>query len=279
MQLTYFEASDSWMPVWAPDGSKIIFYNGNGYDLYSINYNGGNIKNLTNHPAVDWNPTISPNGEHIAFQSERNMNQDICVIDTNGSNFFNLTDDENSNIGPVWSPDGKMILYHNGTDKNLYVINSDGSGKKLITNTESYFQHQWIEDSQRIIYQTRNGRIYKIDIKGTNKVLLTDTTRLASFPNYCAANSKIVFTYRVGPNVEIWEVSIDGSHHSKIISLDGEGTEPVYSPNGKRILFRDGIIPNMYIVDPDGKNKRKVTDNENTVFERYYSWSPVKLEN
>lgn len=55
---------------------KIVFHmvnrehNGN-YDIFSIDVDGKNLKNLTNHPAIDYMPAPSPNGRYIAFISWR----------------------------------------------------------------------------------------------------------------------------------------------------------------------------------------------------------------
>ena len=54
---------------WSPDGRKIAFEE-NG-DIFSINVDGSNRINLTNHPATDIEPSWSPDGSRIIFISSR----------------------------------------------------------------------------------------------------------------------------------------------------------------------------------------------------------------
>ncbi len=60
-----------------PDGSPVADHlvfasmmSGN-WEIYIINIDGSNLRQLTNHPAIDALPTFSPDGEWIAFQSDR----------------------------------------------------------------------------------------------------------------------------------------------------------------------------------------------------------------
>ena len=54
-------------------------------EIYVMNADGSDIRNLTNNPAYDGNPTWSPDGSKIAFESDRNGNLDIFVMNADGS--------------------------------------------------------------------------------------------------------------------------------------------------------------------------------------------------
>ena len=68
-----------------------------------MNVDGSNQINLTNNPAKDDNPVWSPDGKQIAFNSDRDGNQEIYVMNADGSNPTNLTKSRGYDYSPAWS--------------------------------------------------------------------------------------------------------------------------------------------------------------------------------
>jgi len=93
--------------------------------------------NLTHDAGDDWYPVWSPEGQRIAFLSERDGNWDIYVMDADGSNPTNLTHDAGFDGYPAWSPDGQRIAFASNRDGNteIYVIAADGSSLIGTTST------------------------------------------------------------------------------------------------------------------------------------------------
>ena len=74
--------ADDTNPVWSPDSRHIAFVtnrDGNG-EIYGMDEDGINLRNLTNHEGWDANPAWSPDGRHIAFVSSRDGNSEIYLI-------------------------------------------------------------------------------------------------------------------------------------------------------------------------------------------------------
>jgi TolB protein len=67
-----------------------------------MNADGSNPTNLTNHPAFDGAPAWSPNGQRIAYHSNRDGNFEIYVMNADGSDETRLTDHPNPDFGPRW---------------------------------------------------------------------------------------------------------------------------------------------------------------------------------
>jgi TolB protein len=77
---------------------------------------GNNQLNITDNPANDRNPSWSPDGQSIAFVSNRDGNDEIYVMDADGNNQRRLTNNPVFGRTPAWfgtakypvSPAGKF---------------------------------------------------------------------------------------------------------------------------------------------------------------------------
>ena len=120
---------------WSPDGTSIAFDENNR--IKTIVATGGSETQLTTGP--DFKPEWSPNGDKIAFYSERDGNWDVYVMNRDGTGLVQLTDDPASDFGPIWSPDGTKIGFASTRDGDyeIYTMNPDGTGVTQLTHNSS----------------------------------------------------------------------------------------------------------------------------------------------
>ena len=95
-----------WDPAWSKDGQQIAFVSSKDGDqeIYAVNLDGSNLRQLTDNDALERDPTWSPDGQQIVFASDRDGDLEIFVMDADGSNVRQLTDNKSMDIGPTWSP-------------------------------------------------------------------------------------------------------------------------------------------------------------------------------
>ena len=187
---------------WSPDGKQIAFTSAELFnadllansDIWVMDADGANRRNLTNHKALDETPDWSPDGNRIAFTSDREGNWELYVMNTDGTNLINLTNNPAKDGRPDWSPDGKQIAFSSDRDGNLeiYVMNADGTNLINLTNHPAEDNHaSWSPDGVRIAFDSdrdrdrdNNWEIYVMNADGTNPIRLTQDRDWDSSPSW-----------------------------------------------------------------------------------------------
>jgi len=115
--------------AWTPDGKIIISSNASGRaDLWVMDQNGANQKQLTADAGDNFQPSISPDGRYIVFVSDRkDERHNLWRMDIDGSNARQLTNGTYASH-PAFSPDGRWIIYTSiGTSQpNLWKVSIEG---------------------------------------------------------------------------------------------------------------------------------------------------------
>jgi serine/threonine protein kinase len=192
-------------PAWSPDGKRVAFSltRQGTSDIFVMNADGSDIKQLTRSQGINRSPAWSPDGKQILFVSERDGNPEIYVMAADGSHQINLTRDPGYDADPGWSPDGSEIVFtalrEGAAGFYLYVMDADGKNRRQITHHPSTM-----------------GQVYPAWSPDGSTVVYADTTSLGLELFLCAA---------------------DGSNERQLTSLGGSNTRPAWSPNGKVIAF------------------------------------------
>jgi Tol biopolymer transport system component len=105
------------------------------------NGDGSDSKQLTADAFIDQQPTVSPDGHYIVFQSNRSGARNIWRIDADGNNPKQLTQGNSVDASPVVSPDGQFVVFmslRSGT-WTIWKVGIDGGAPVQLTNRSSEF--------------------------------------------------------------------------------------------------------------------------------------------
>ena len=271
-------------PSWSPDGQRIAFMSARDghvddahgspiYEIYVMDADGKNPKNLTNSPHYDMSPSWSPDGQRIAFASDRGaldgeeptLSFDVYVMNTDGSNPQRLTNDPHNDRDPSWSPDSKRIVFSARREGHfrdnlgnityeIYVMDVDGGNEQRLTeNRKNDWEPSWSPDGERIAFASdrkgdlQNFEIYVIDADGGNEQRLTENRIIDRNPSWSPDSKRIAFaSYEPGAweTLEIYVIDTDGGNLQRLTNNPNADVGPAWlnspfsvSPAGKRFTM------------------------------------------
>jgi len=180
-RLTY-NVEDDFFPTFSPDGKEILFVSYkrtsypqyNGLRIWIMNSDGTNQREIKTpypygqHDFASW----SPDGKKIIYSVQgTNDGCSICIINKDGTQPTTLVRrsslDNHDGYFPFWSPDGSKVLFETFKDENreVYVVNSDGSGIKNLTNNPAFDAHpSWSRDGKFVLFVSDRESGYNTDI-------------------------------------------------------------------------------------------------------------------
>lgn len=210
---------------------------GKNKELFIADYDGANLKQITEHGSVSIKPKISPDGTKIAYLSYKDRYSFLYIFDRLTGKVTPLSKEVGLNSAPAWFPDGQRLAMTLSKDANMeiYIRNMDGSNPVRITRNKD-----------------------------------ADTS-----PCISPDGSQIAFVSDRGGNPQIHVMGADGSEPRRLSYQGGNSYDPAWSPDGKMIAYvveQKGEGFEIYVMNADGSNPRRLTNSYGS--NESPTWSP-----
>jgi len=215
-------------PSWTPDGRAIAYtsYLTGFPDVIVSHMFEGRMATPAGGTTEVHNslPAFSPDGTQIAFNTNRDDNNDIWVVNVDGTNLRRLTNHPMIDTSPTWSPNGRQVAFVSDRtgSPQVYVVGADGTGLRRLT------------------YETYCDR-----------------------PTWSPAPyNEIAYSSRTGPGHDIKVLDLATNEVRQLTFGLGSNESPSYSPNGRHVAFtstRGSGLKQIYTIGRDGKGLRRIT--------------------
>jgi TolB protein len=248
---------------WTPDGRIVyVAITNDRWNLWVANNDGTEQKQLTSFTnQINVRPTVSPNGRHIVFVSDRAGPRNIWRVDIDGSNPVRLTNSD-KDTWPTCSPDGRWVIYRSPVEgkPTLWKVPIDGGDRVPLGTTTFAFTAPTVSpDGTLIAYADRGEavespvQIVVIPFEGGEPVKKFDLPPTANLdiPVHWTLDGRSL-TYvdsREGVS-NVWSQSLEGGAPKRITSFTSDQIFTFdWSHDGKQLaLWRGSPTRNVVLI-------------------------------
>lgn len=223
-------------------------------------------------------PHFSPDGEEIAFTSNRSGRSKVWIMNRDGSDPRPLVDDDGSESSPRWSPSGDRIAFQRSTGEgsDLWVVDrAGGTPRRVTSDAEGERDPAWSPDGRRIAFlsdRADHQDVWMVEVAtGELRQLTTETNPWDEFrwaPEWSPDGRWIAYVSNRSDPLEddLWLVDVDSGETVKATSRVYVMSNPVWSPDGRRIAFNGvdkdefwyGDQSDIYVVEMPERTLRRV---------------------
>jgi TolB protein len=230
-----------------------------GTEIWVMDWDGANPKQLTKHGAIALAPAWSPDGQQLVFTSFLRGTPALFVLTPQEGYLRLLYDKGGVNSSASFSPDGRKIAFASSTDGNtdIYVLAVEGGTPLRLTSARGIdTQPAWAPNGRQIAFtSTRSGspQVYLMDSDGSNVRRLTFDGGFHDEVTWANDGTRLACTTKVGDRFQIATIdTITGEQ--RVIPGPGNNESPCFSPDGSMLAFasdRTGS-PQIFVTDADG---------------------------
>lgn len=204
----------------------------------------------------------------VAFQTDRDGNQEIYVMNGDGTGQVRLTNNAVDDVQPAFNRNGSLIAFaskrEGDTSREIYVMDADGKQQRAVThNTFDDVQPSFSPLSDTIVFKSsRNSRndIYTLNLATNEERQLTNDLAFDEDPSFLP-DGRVIFSSNREGAFRLYVLT-----NGVAQPLPHQGEESQFFPDASgdgRITFVSNLDGNfeIYVMDLDGQNRHRLTNN------------------
>ncbi len=223
----------------------------------------GEISILLDRPEDDYNPSLSPDGKQVVFESTGDGTRSVYVAPADGSGEpRRLSGEGIEAIEPDWSPDGDRIVWVSRERSNWDIAlyrRDEGTTTLLTTSSSDERNPAWSADGSMLAFRsdrTGSGDIYILDVDSGAVRRLTDSPFREDNPAWLDSN-EIAYEVALDGDLEVFSkpvnVGTSGEHVRRTDRLGFDGS-PAYL-GGRLVLVQVDGDTSSIVLDPGGDSE------------------------
>lgn len=202
----------------------------------------------------DWNditPAISPDGQYVAFASNRNGYYDLYLLELLTGEITRLTDTLEYDAAPSWSPDGQWLIYESYFNGNLdlMILPADGlqAPIPLTDHPAADYSPAWSPQGRQIAFVSNRSGVTEIwmadlDLPGEERFVNLSREPLAvhAHPAWSPDGSKLAWSSVRDGVRQVMVLSMDADANNGVLANQaqsiGSGDWPVFSADNQTVM-------------------------------------------
>ncbi len=236
--------------------------------LAIMDYDGANIRYLTDGADLVLTPRFSPDGQNIAYMSFNAGRPRVVQFNLATGARQVLGNYPGMTFSPRYSPDGRYIvmsLQQEG-NANIYRLNRISDTTTRLTDAAAIdTAPSYSPDAAQLAFESDRGgsqQIYVMDVASANPKRISRGEGRYSTPVWSPRGDLIAFTKRHGGQFHIGVMRPDGSNE-RILSSGFHNEGPTWAPNGRALMFFRDIPgetggPQLWVVNTMGSEAFRI---------------------
>ncbi len=254
-------------------------------DIFTMNYDASDLKNLTNDRSIVAAPRWSPDGRYFAYTSYKNGRPMVFLRHLKTGKEKIIASFPGLNLCGSFSPDSKKILLTLSKDGNeeIYVLEIETMKLSRLTHSFSIdVSPAWSPDGRKIAFvSNRSGspQIFVMDADGNNVKRITFEGNYNTSPSWSPRGGRIAYEGLINRKYQIFSVDDEGNNLIQLTFDDADNEYPSWSPSGRQIVFhsRQNARSRICIMNANGLNLRILKESRD--FLVMPAWSPRSQPN
>jgi Tol biopolymer transport system component len=239
------------------------------------------VKPVTTFLGLEWLPSLSPDGNLVAYAHNASGSMDIFVMPTAGGDPVQITRTPFDEAVPRWSPDGKYIAFlaDEGTGSDIYLVPPlGGSPRKLVETRFPFLERTfdavramgavpWSPDGKELLFSrletTGEVSIWRINLASGEEVQLTKPgPGVADLgASWSFDGRQVVFERSKGGKSGLWLLRAAGGTPDALLEDENRNNQPAWSSDGERVVFvsKRGGGENLWEIELKSRRLRRLT--------------------